>query len=148
VPGKKPLLLLPEDAFPGLVAGVRGELARGWRAGKVASELPVGKAPDLVVLVSGEAPGLLGARLHDLAGREALRGRLLAVYSLAGPLRPDLPAHLMAEGRLAGLGVAEALPVGLPRLMERVLEFGRRLGSTSGRELRIEDVPGPFVWFF
>jgi hypothetical protein len=97
--------------------------------------------------VSAEAPDLLGARLRSLARSESFRGKLLAVYALSGPIRSDLPASLLAEGKLAGVGVAEASAVGRIAAAEALASLRGTIESgPSGR--RVEAIRGPFLWFF
>ena len=107
-------------------------------------ELPQRVAAPLVVLVSAEPPALFAARLRRLAREPALDGKLLAAWSLGGPVRPDLAASLIAEGKLAGIGIAEASLVAARRAAERLGELARAL---AGRP-RVEAAPGPFLWHF
>lgn len=146
-PGSGALLLAPEDAFPGSSAALRTDLTRGWQGGAVAAAVPVKVSSTVVVLASAEPPGLLGARLRGLARNPALKGKLLAVISFGAPIRRDLPASLLAEGMLAGLGLADAPPAGQPRWVRDVLAFAAALAAPAG-DRRIEDVPGPFLWCF
>jgi len=145
--GAKPALLVPEDAFPGVEAGARrAALVEAWSPlGVIASAEPPPDAA-LVVLVSAEASDVLASRLRILARSDAMRGKLLAVLSLAGSVRRDLPGSLLAEGKLAGIGVAEASAVGRARAVEDVRSYARAL--TSNRERRVEAVAGPFLWYF
>lgn len=147
-PGKKSFLILPEGAFPPPIAGLRKSLASSWSAGPVVSSLPSSRPSGLVVLVSGEPPALLGARLREIARSPSMKGKLLAVYSLSGPIREDLPASLLAEGNLAGLGLAEAPPVGLPGVVENVSALNDALAAGRRRKTRIEKVSDLFLWFF
>jgi hypothetical protein len=146
--GKSAVLLLPDDAFPGVEATARRTaLEEAWSP--LATKPAAAQAGDaaLVVLVSAEAPDVLASRLRTLARSDALRGKLLAVLPLAGNVRRDLPASLLAEGKLAGVGVAESSAVGKARAVEDVRSFSRALASSaSGR--RVEAVPGPFLWYF
>lgn len=148
-PGEDALLLLPPDAFPpGPSAALRDRLSAAWKGGRVEGQLEGGPAPSFVILVSAEAPGLLGPRLRELARQPALEGKLLAVWSLAGPLRRDLPASLLGEGKLAGIGVAESLPVGLPRVEKAIAALRGSLAGRPPGGLRVEELPGPFLWYF
>jgi hypothetical protein len=144
----RPLLLLPEDAFPGTAAPLRAQLAGLWKAGEVAPALPAGQAPGLVVLVSAEEPALLGARLRELAVNGAMKGRLLAVYPLGGPVRPDLPASLLAEGRLSGIGISEYNPLEAGRITQRLQALAAALAAPDARQKRPEDLPPPLLWYF
>jgi hypothetical protein len=76
-----------------------------------------------------------------------MRGRLLAAWSLAGPVREDLPRSLIEDGRLAGIGVAEPSLVAR-RHAEATLRTLRAALSTATEELRVEQLPGPFLWHF
>lgn len=142
----KALLLLPEDAFPALAAPLRSALAGAWPAKQVVSALPEGKLPDLVVLASAEAPGLLGARVRALARREAMRGKLLAVYSLSGPVRADLPALVLREAPIAGFGLASCSPVGWTDAPAALAALAGAIQSKPLRARRVEELPGPFLW--
>jgi hypothetical protein len=147
-PGKKALLLLPEDAFPGVEAeSRRAELSRSWPASDVVTTVPQGARHDLVILVSAEAPGVLAARLRELARSDALAGKLLAVHALTGRVRPDLPVSLILEGKLAGFGLAEASPVGQRAAIEEMGAFARSLAASDVQK-RVEEIPGPFLWYF
>jgi hypothetical protein len=146
-PAGTALLLLPDGGFPAPWQALGDELASSWTAGPVASTLP-GKPPDLVVLVSAEAPALLGARLREISRRPEMRGRLLAVVTPRGAVRSDLPASLLAEGVLDGFGLAESAPVGLPGIAREIGEFGRSLEQARRAKRAVERVPGPFVWFY
>jgi len=101
-----------------------------------------------VLIVSAEPPGVLGRRLRSLATDPAYAGRILAVASLGGPLRGDLPASILGEGRLAALGVYEAGPVGLAKSIAQIARFARVAASDASKGKRVEDLPGPFTWFY
>ncbi len=150
-PRGEALLLLPKDAFPGHAARLRDEIAGAWPAGNVSEEAPRDNAPPLVIVASAEAPAAFGTRLRALASDPSLRGRLLGAYSLAGPVRSDLPASLIRDGGLAGLGVAEGSPAGVTRMISELRRLGQavvELRSSAGGDRRIEDLPGPFLWYF
>jgi hypothetical protein len=102
----------------------------------------------LVVVVSAEAPGVLGRRLRGMATDPQFAGKLLAVASLGGPLRADLPASLVAEGRLAALGVCDAGPVGLAGTVAEIAGWSRRAGSEPSKGRRPEELSGPFTWYY
>jgi hypothetical protein len=76
-----------------------------------------------------------------------MKGKLLAVYSLAGPVRLDLPASLLAEGNLAGVGVAEASPGGVAGIARELADFAGALDEARGG-VGVERLPNPFVWFY
>jgi len=143
-PGNDAVLWLPGDGFPGPAARLRDGMRRAWRAGPVVSAFPSDAATSLIVLVSGEAPDRLAARLRSLARDPAMSGKLLAVWPLAGDLRPDLPASLLGEGRLAGLGMADRSVVGQ---RDAAGALSRMSAALSG-STRVEGLPGPFLWFF
>ena len=75
-----------------------------------------------------------------------LKGRLLAVWSLAGPLRSDLPARLVGSGGLSGIGVGDPAYASRRRVDAEL----RTLSASFGEEpaVRVERRPGPFLWFF
>ncbi len=145
---KRPWLLLPEDAFPGPSAPLREAIARGFPAGASGPDLPAGDAPDLVVLASGEAPGLLGARLGALARDRRMQGKLLAVFPLGGPVREDLPASLLGEGNLAAVGVAGFSPVGVPRAIEAIGRVAEAARAAAPERSRAEEVATELTWFY
>ena len=107
-----------------------------------------GTATTVVVIVSDEPPGVLGRRLRKLATDPAMSGKILAVASLGGPIRPDLPASLLAEGKIAALGAYEVGPVGRRRAVVAVAEFERAVADGSSKGRRIEDLTGPFTWYY
>ncbi len=139
------LLLLPENGFPRSAARLREDLAAAWTAGGVVSALPARVEPDLVVLVSQEPPEVFARRLRRLSREPAMRGKLLAAWCLSGPVRPDLPASILAEGGLAGLGLAEPSVVLVRAAPQRL---GRLATALREDERRVERLPGPFVWFY
>jgi hypothetical protein len=142
------LLLLPAQGFEGpLLSGWRTTLAAAWNAPRVVDELPRDPGTRLIVLVSAEPPGEFALRLRRLARDERLRGRLLAAWSLAGPVRDDLPAALLGEGRLAGIGLAESTLVARRTAADSVRALGEAL-SRRADEPRVEQLPGPFLWYF
>ncbi len=131
-------VVAPENAFPAQAASLRAGL----------EGLPGGVGASIVVIVSAEPPGVLGRRLRSLATDPEYAGRILAVLSLAGPLRGDLPASMLGEGRLAGFGLYEAGPVGLAKSISEVARFARSATSDASKGRRVEDLPGPFTWFY
>ena len=145
-PGKSGVLVLPEDAFPGLARRFREPLEKAWTAGDVVAALP-SKLPKLVVLASGEAPALLGARVRRLASRPEMKDRFLAVVSLSGEIRTDLAASLASEGHLASLGVASFSPVGLSETVSEIEAMSIALAQ-SAKDTRIEEMSTAFVWFY
>jgi hypothetical protein len=141
------VLLLPSDAFPEPYGALRDELARAWSPGRVISELGEDPGVSLVVLASAEPPGLFGARLRGLARSPSLGGRLLVAWLLSGPVRPDLPGSLLADGRLAGLALAEDSLEARRHASRHLAELAAALGEGLGAG-RPERLPGPFLWFF
>ena len=149
------LLLLPDGSFPGRAAPMRDELARSWQNGGAApgsliTSLPAGAAlPELVLLASAEPPGPFAARLRALARNPAMKGKLLAAWSLAGPFRQDLPASLLAEGILAGVSIVEVPPVGLRAVSKEIAAMAAGGGAAKrGPGARVEELPGPRPWYF
>jgi hypothetical protein len=102
----------------------------------------------LIVVVSAEPPGVLGRRLRTLASDPANTGKTLAVVALGGALRSDLPASLLAEGRLAAFGLLEAGPVGRAAAVEAAARWSREAGGAGAAARRAESIPGPFTWFY
>jgi len=146
-PRDEALLLLPHEGFDGPMRDWRAPLAAAWDANRVVYELPDESAAALVVLVSAEPPGELARRLRGLARDERMRGRLLAVWSLSGPVREDLPRSLIDEGQLAGIGIAEHSLVARRKATETIRAIGERLAA-GPEDLRVEALPGPFLWHF
>ena len=107
-----------------------------------------GTASVVVVVTSDEPAGVLGRRLRRLATDPALSGKILAVAALSGALRPDLPASLLAEGKLAALGVYEVGPVGRARALDDLAAFERAVADEGSKGRRVEEVPGPFTWYY
>jgi hypothetical protein len=62
-------------------------------------------------------------------------------------VRLDLPASLLSEGNLAGLGVAVASPVGIVATVREMELLGQALVETEGK-VRVGRLPSPFVWFY
>jgi hypothetical protein len=138
-------VVAPPETFPRPFAYLRDEVVRALPEGRVVDEVPA--EGSLVIVASADAPGLFAARLRELARSPAMKGRLLAVCSFGGPLRPDLPGRLLDEGNLAGIALLEpSLPAG--RRAARAI--GAWIGALDalGPERRVETVPGPFVWYF
>jgi len=144
-PNAETLLLLPESGFSGNTAAWREALTRSWGANNTVSELPQELRTPLVVLVSAEPPASFAARLRELARDSRMRGRLLAAWSLAGPLREDLAASLIAEGTLAAVGIAEHSLVARRETAKTIAQLRAAL-ERPGR--RVEQLPGPFLWHF
>lgn len=145
--GRQALLLLPNDAFPPPMSPMRDEILAKASGGRAVSALPTRKTPAVVVLVSAEPPGLLARRLRELSRDPMMRGRILAVRSLAGPIRADVPASLLAEGTLAALGVSAPSPAEVSSTPQDVADL---VAAVKGRAkgLRPEDLPGTWVWYY
>jgi hypothetical protein len=139
-------LLLPAGVAVG--PSPRASLAAAWGEGEPTLELPETVAARLVVLASDEPPGLLGGRLRRLARAPAMQGKLLVVWPLAGPLRQDLPASLLAEGKLAGIAVAEGGVLGRRELVERIAELRRRWSDPEREGQRAETLGLGLLWYF
>jgi hypothetical protein len=136
---QRALLLSSPDAFPGASADLRRDVEAAWHKMPIAESLPTRKVPDLVVLVSAQAPAVLAARTAALAADPRLGGRHLAVLSLASPLPSSLAGELLDLGP-AGVAVATG---GVRDVAELAAALGR-----VGRGLRAEALPGPGVWTY
>lgn len=147
VEAQSAVLLLPPDGFPPPLTGLRAPLESAW-SGRVASDAADVAGASLVVLVSAEAPARFAARLRELSRAPALRGKLLAAWSLAGPIRPDQPAALLAAGNLAGFGLAESSVVGRRAAPDRIAALRASLAGDAGGPRRVERLAGGFVWHF
>ena len=138
-------LVLPPAAFTAATFVGREALAAAWN-GRVVDEPPATLDGTLLVLVSGEPPDLFAARMRELAARPAMRGKLLAGLSLAGPVRADLASSLLAENEIAAVGLAGAEVLELRRAPELLDELSRAARASPPR--RAEALPGPFVWSY
>jgi len=140
------LLLPPREAMVGAIP--HDALVAAWSGGPVADTLPELISARVVVLVSDEAPGPLGGRLRRLAQLPAMQDKLLVIWSLRGPPRQDLPASLLAEGKLAGIAVAESGVLGGRDLEQRVAELGRRWTDPARAGRRVESIGLGLLWYF
>ncbi|MCP3981915.1 MAG: hypothetical protein GY716_21645 [bacterium] len=141
------LLLLPDDGFPARLAPLRDRIAAAWGVGSVVSQLGAAVDAEVIVVVSGEAPGVLSGRLRRLAADPRAAGKHLVVWSLSGALRPDLPASLLARHDLAGFGLASSSIVGLRGLEGRVAALSSALAAAAGG-VRVEELEAPLLWYF
>jgi hypothetical protein len=130
-------IVAPDDAFPGWPAASRAGLA---------AFPPSSPSAPWIVVVSGEAPGVLGRRLRAIAGDPSNAGKIVAVVALGGAPRDDLPASWLGDGRLAGLGLYEAGPVGIPEAIDAAGAWVRAAVLAKGQ--RAEAIPGPFTWYY
>jgi hypothetical protein len=145
-PGAKALLVLPADGFPQRVSTVPTDLAEAWTSGRVSAQAdPVDET--LVIVISAEAPGLFATRLRAIAEQPAMKGKLLAGWSLAGPVRDDLAAWILESTEVAGVGIAEGSVVSRRAAPKRLRTISRALKS-RGADDRVESIPGPFLWYF
>ncbi len=144
---KAVFLLVPDDAFPDTALTLRDRIRAAWGSRASGAALPAA-APPLVVLVSGEGAGALASRLRSLARDPALRGKQLAVVSLASGWRPDLPGSLLAERSLAGLGFYQASPVGVTEVPALVGRIGAALDSAQAAGIPVLDLPVPLTWYY
>jgi len=142
------MLLLPSDGFAGRSGDSREAMANAWSAGPVVDVLPETFEAALVVLVSDEPPALCSSRIQGLADNPAMGGKLLAAWCLAGEMRPDVPAVVMTSAGLSGLGLASSTLVDRRHTVDVLAAFGRALASPLHADSRIEQLEGPFLWFF
>jgi hypothetical protein len=145
-PGARALLVLPADGFP-FQEDLAANLAASWRGGRVAERAEPAAGETLVVVVSAEPPGLFSRRLREIAARPEMKGKLLAGWSLAGPLRDDLAAWILDETGVAGVATASWSVVGRRTAPEHLAAFTSEL-SARGKKDRVESIPGPFLWQF
>jgi hypothetical protein len=132
-------LVAPESGFPAETNAVRAELAG----------LPGATTGGRVLLVvSDEAPGVLGRRLRALASDPGSSGKVLAVVSLGGTVRADLPASLLGERKIAALGLYQPGGVGVRKSLAAVAAWAKDAVSEGYKGKRVEDPPGPFNWFY
>jgi hypothetical protein len=102
----------------------------------------------VVMVVSGESPGVLGRRLRVLATDNELAGKTLIAVCLGGPLRADLPASLLGEGKIAAFGLYDAGAVGFRGAIAEAAAWATLAGGGAAKGKRAEDLPGPFTWFY
>jgi hypothetical protein len=140
-------LLIDDADFPGPSREWSGRLRELWAAGSPVAALPADSRADLVVWISADAPGVFAAGLRKLAADPAMDGKLLAGWCLSGEVRQDLAASLLAEGRLAGLGLAGTSVVGRREAARQISELSSGLAD-GGTAHRAEELPGPFLWYF
>ena len=76
-----------------------------------------------------------------------MKGKLLAGWSLAGPVRDDLAAWILESTAVAGVGIAEDSVVSRRAAPQRLKAILQALES-SGADDRVESIPGPFLWHF
>ena len=129
----------PEDAFPGTASPLRARLSALTR---------IAVSSRLILVASAEPPGVLGRRLRAIATDPASSGKIVAVATLGGPLRPDLPASLLAEGRLSALGVFEAGPVGRPSAIDEIVRWALTASGEVAKGRRVEEIAGPLTWYY
>ena len=122
-------------------------LAASWGKGRVSDSANPTPEENLVVVVSAEPPGRFADRLRAIAALPAMRGKLLAGWSLGGPLRDDLPAWILEESQVAGVGIAGDSFVGLRTAPARLASVAAALAA-RGKTDRVESIPGPFLWVF
>jgi hypothetical protein len=132
-------LVAPDDALAGLPPAARSSLA------SFPSAAPTSR---VIVVLSAEAPGVLGRRLRGIATAPDSAGKVVAVVALGGPVRADMPGALLAEGRLGAIGVFEAGPVGIPDAVDRVAAWARQAAEPASKGKRLEELAGPFTWFY
>ena len=108
------------------------------------TDTPAGEVP--LVLIADEPPDALGARLAGLARAGALRGRIVAIWSLAGPVRPDVIAALVTDGGAATVGVADVAVGGARDEIARTLDAVSQ--AVRGGARRPETLPGPWLWIY
>lgn len=140
-------LLLPVEAFPGATASWREGFAAAWNKANVLDST-LKTTSSLIVLVSAESPDALSLRVRGLARNPALKGKALAVLSLMGALRNDLPASLLRDGQLAAIGVSSSLPVGIPRWTREIEAIHQAVSNSASIARRPEDLPGSFTWYY
>jgi len=102
----------------------------------------------LVADVSSDSPSVLGRRLREIAARPDAKGRILAVVSLGGPLRSDLPAALLAEGNLAAVGLADEGLLDPAAAREWVKTWTESAKAPTSKGKRAEEITGPFTWYY
>lgn len=144
-PGPRGLLVLPLDGFSSQ-SELRERLAASW-GGRVSERAEPTAAENLVVVVSAEPPGRFANRLRAIAASPVMRGKLLAGWSLGGPVRDDIAAWILEDSQVAGVGLAGGSVVGRRSAPDRLAAVAAELAS-RGKTDRVESIPGPFLWVF
>ena len=145
-PGAAALLVLPADGFPLEASGMAARLAEAWTNGRVSAQADPADET-LVIVVSAEAPGPFATRLRAIAEQPAMKGKLLAGWSLAGPVRDDLAPWILERSAVAGVGIAAGSVVSRRAAAERLQAIATSL-RVRGADDRVESIPGPFLWHF
>ncbi len=140
------MLVLPPDAFPHTAQALATRLAETWTTGRVSAQAdPADES--LVIVISAEAPGPFATRLRAIAERPAMQGKLLAGWSLTGPVRDDLAPWILEQTAVAGVGIAEGSVVSRRTAPEHLRTIAQSLASRGAAD-RVESIPGPFLWHF
>ncbi len=139
------MLVLPLDGFSSQ-SELRERLAASL-GGRVSERAEPTAAENLVVVVSAELPGRFANRLRAIAASPAMRGKLLAGWSLGGPVRDDIAAWILEDSQVAGVGLAGGSVVGRRSAPDRLAAVAAEL-ALRGKTDRVESIPGPFLWVF
>jgi hypothetical protein len=84
-----------------------------------------------------------------LTRHPALGGKALAVLSLGGPLRPDLPGALLDGSRVAAIGVGDGSIVGRRRAVADVAALAAALRAVDAKRApRLERLAPWLTWYF
>lgn len=124
------------------------EIRKVWKAGPVQTALSGGGAPRLTVVLSDEPPAVLARRLTRIARDPSYTGHALAVWSLAGPLRRDLPARWLDADRLAAIGIGSETIVTRRRFEQSLKTLSDAIQQASSEATRLEELAGPFLWYY
>jgi len=145
-PGEHPVLLAPEEAFPGLARAYAGAIRSAYKAGPVMDESPPGEGDGLVLVISAEPAGVVAGRLRTLARDPGMKGRPVLVWGMGSGLREDMAASLLAEGQLAAIGFIASPPVEWHRLATDLAALSDAF--VNGPPARLDDLPVPALWFY
>ena len=124
------------------------EIREVWKAGPVLSAMPKGGAPRMTVIVADEPPAVLARRLTRFAADPAYAGHALAIWSLAGPLRRDLPARWLDADRLLAIGIGSETIVSRRRFEQALKTLSDAVQQSSSGAIRPEELPGPLLWYY
>jgi hypothetical protein len=144
--GRDALLVLPEGAFAAGSEPLRQALTEAWQ-GRVSATADPSADENLVIIIGDESPGRFARRLREIAALPKMENKLLAGWSLAGPLRDDLAAWIVQESGVAGFGVASGSVLERRDATENLAAIAADL-KRAKQARRVEAIPTPFLWFF
>jgi hypothetical protein len=55
---------------------------------------------------------------------------------------------LLREQNLSAVGLAQSLPIGIPRRARELAEFAQALAPAGTAKQKLEELPSPFTWYY